>query len=153
VSPVWNWKTALASGCYRAPAFIIVSVRAGWAGAARASLAEFLLFATIAGFTGAAVQRVRNLRPEWTAWLIIFGVLPLVMHTSEYLLHTALGSAAWRRGMMVSLALTVLSESFAWHGMRQGAWLAGAGGRPLLEDLARLPFLVAGYLRWVFGRG
>lgn len=153
MSPVWNWKTALASGCYRAPAFIFVSTRAGWAGVARAGLAEFLLFATVAGFTGAVVQRVRNARPEWAAWLIIVGVLPLVMHTSEFLLHTALGSVAWRRGMMVSLALTVLSESFAWHVMRQGAWLAGDDGRPLLEDLARLPVLVVGYLRWVTGRG
>jgi len=153
VSPVWNWKTALFSGLYRAPGFAAVSWRFGVEEAARAGAAEFALFAVMAGFTGALTQRVRNLRPVWAASLIVLVVIPLCLHSVEWLAHTALGSVAKGRGVALSLAMTVVAELFNWYVMRQGAMLAGREGAPFVADVKRIPALIGGFLCWVAGAG
>lgn len=146
LGPFWNWKTALCSGLYRAPAFVGVSLRHGLPAAARAGAAEFLLFALICGLSGAAVERLRHLRPDWLARLIILGVIPASLHLCEFALHAALGTPARRSGLAVSLGLTVVSEAFSWYAMRQGALLTGGEGRRLSDDLRRMPALVRGFL-------
>jgi hypothetical protein len=152
MSPVWNWKTALFSGLYRASGFVVVSAHHGGASASRAGLAEFLLFAAVNGFAGAVVQRVRHLRPLWIARLVVLGLLPAAMHLAEFGLHTALGTPARRSGLVVSICMSLLSETFNWHAMRQGAMLAGGEGASLATDLGRVPALTVSYLRWIAGR-
>lgn len=149
VSVAWNWKTALFSGLYRAPGFVAASWRFGAGEAARAGTVEFLLFAALAGFTGALTQRVRHLRPLWVAGLIILVGIPACLHTAEWIVHTALGSAAKGRGVLISLVMTVLAELFNWYVMRQGAMLAGHEGAPFIEDVRRIPSLVGGFFLWV----
>lgn len=118
----------------------------GWLPAIQAGIAEFLLFCCLSGFTGAAVQRIRHLRPEWLARVLILGAIPALTHLSEFLLHTALATPARRSAIVVSLGLSVVSEAFTWHVMRQGAMLAGPAGASLSADLRRMPALVWGFV-------
>lgn len=138
----WNWKTALCSACYRAPAYFLVSLRLGPAQAFRASAAEFLLFGIMAGFTGALIERLRHLRPLWLAALLLLGALPLCLHTAEWLTHSALGTPARRHGLLLSIAMSILSDAFTWRLMHSGAMLTGPHSRPLLADLARIPAIL-----------
>jgi hypothetical protein len=150
--PIWNWKTALCSGLFRAPAFVAVSLRHGGLAAAQAGLAEFVLFASMVGFTGALVQRLRHLCPAWLARITILVVLPSLIHLCEFSMHSLLGSPARKHGLALSVLMTVISEAFSWHAMRNGALLAGREGDSLLRDLARMPALIGGFLLWIAGR-
>jgi hypothetical protein len=148
VSALWNWKTATFSGLYRGPGFALASLHYGLGEAARAGVTEFVLFATIAGFTGALTQRVRHMRPVWAAGLVILLGIPSCLHAMEWVVHTTAGSPARGRGVAVSVAMTAVAELFNWYSMRQGAMLAGPEGSPFLDDLKRIPSLVAGFVVW-----
>ncbi|MBI5281196.1 MAG: hypothetical protein HY858_05885 [Candidatus Solibacter usitatus] len=149
MTPIWNWKTALCSGLFRAPAFAAVSLRAGWHVAARSGLTEFVLFAAVSGSTGAAIQRFRHLRPAWLARLVILGILPAAMHLSEFAWHSLLDTPARCSGVFLSIAMSVVAEAFSWYAMRQGAMLTGGDGNSLLRDLSRMPAIAAGFLLWI----
>lgn len=149
----WNWKTALFSGMYRASGFIASSWKFGVVEAARAGAVEFALFAALAGFTGAAIQRVRDLRPAWIAAVVVLVAIPALLHVSEWLVHGRMNSAGRSRGVAVSIGMTALGELFSWHVMKEGAMLTGEEGRTLGEDLKRIPSLLGGFLLWLAGVG
>lgn len=139
---LWNWKTALCSGLYRAPPYLLVSLRAGAEAAGRAAIAEFLLFAAISGFAGAVTQRLCRLRPWWRSLLLLLGLLPLLVHTAEWAIHRALQTPGRQRGLLISIGMTLVAEAFNWFVMRGGLFHAGPGGLSLWEDLRRLPGLL-----------
>ncbi len=112
----------------------------------QAALVEFVLFASIAGVTGALTQRFRKVRPRWLSALLILGLLPAVVHSAEYLVHTAAGTPNRRTGVFISLRMTALGVTFSWYCMHNGAFLAGPEGRPFRQDLRRIPALLVGYL-------
>ena len=149
MNPGWNWKVALASGIYRSSGFIASSWRFGAEEAVRAGAVEFVVFTTLAGFTGAAIQRVRDLQPAWMAAGGVAVVIPAVLHTAEWLAHRAAHSAGRGRAVIVSIGMTVLAELFSWYAMKQGVMLTGGEGRTLGEDLMRMPGLIGGFLLWV----
>jgi hypothetical protein len=153
VTPAWNWKSALWSGLYRSPAFLIAGWRAGLPVALRGAGVEFLLFASISGFTGAATQRFRHAQPAWKARLIILVCIPACLHLAEWTTHTVAGTHGRGRGVLMSVAMSVLASAFNWYAMRRGAFLAGREGQSLLHDLKRLPAIVPGFVAWIMGRG
>lgn len=147
----WNWKTALWSGLYRAPAFFAVTLHSGGLGAAaRAGGIEFALFATVAGFTGALTQRVRHLQPAWLRVLIVAAGIPAILHSSEWLVHGLAGTAARKTGVLVSICMTVVAELFNFYAMRRGVLLAGIEGGGFWSDLRQLPAVVLGFTTWPF---
>lgn len=146
----WNWKTALWSGCYRAPAFLIASWREGLAEALSAAGAEFTLFATLAGFTGAATQAVRHLQPLWLRAFIVAGIIPTFLHASEWLVHGLLKTPGRSRGVAISIAMTVIAELFNFYAMRHGALLSGDEGGSFADDLKKMPVIVFGFLTLPF---
>jgi hypothetical protein len=153
MTPPWNWKTALWSGLYRSPAFLIAGSRSGLEAALRGAGVEFLLFAAMAGFTGAATQRFRHLQPPWKARAVILGAIPACLHLAEWTTHTLAGTRGRGRGVLISVGMTVLAVSFNWYAMRRGAFLAGREGDSLISDLQRLPAIIWGFLAWILGRG
>jgi hypothetical protein len=148
MSVLWNWKTAALSGLFRGPGSALASLNHGLDEAARAGLTEFVLFAAIAGLTGALTQRLRHMRPVWVAGSIIVLGIPCFLHGMEWVVHTAAGTAARNRGMAVSVIMTAVAELFNWYSMGQGAMLAGPEGSSFLDDVKRIPSLVAGFLIW-----
>jgi len=152
VTPAWNWKSALWSGLYRSPAFLIAGWKAGLAAALRGAGVEFLLFAAISGFTGAATQRFRHAQPPWKARLVILGIIPACLHLAEWTTHTIAGTQGRGRGVLISISMTVLAAAFNWYAMRRGAFLAGHEGESLLNDIKRLPTIAFGFVAWIAGR-
>lgn len=132
--PVWNWKSALHSGLYRAiPFFAAVRASSG-AGAAEGAALQFILFATLAGFTGAAVERLRCFRPAWAGFLILLAAIPVCVHSAEWAIHETLAPGGRRAGLFVSWGQSALSIAMQWALMREGLFLAGPGARSYLED-------------------
>ena len=152
MTPLWNWKSSLWSGSYRAGAFLIAGWKSGLAVAMRGASVEFLLFLLISGFTGAATQRFRNAQPPWRARLIILCMIPACLHLAEWTTHTLAATRNRGRGVLISISMTVLATSFNWYAMRRGALLAGHEGGSLLSDLKRMPAIVLGFVAWIVGR-
>jgi 4-amino-4-deoxy-L-arabinose transferase-like glycosyltransferase len=146
----WNWKTALWSGCYRAPAFLIGSWRFGLGEAFTAAGAEFTLFAALAGFTGAATQGIRHLRPIWVRAAIIALVIPVFLHSSEWLVHGWLRTPSRSHSVAISIAMTVIAEVFNLYAMRHGALLSGDEGGSFTQDMRRMPSIVFGFVTYPF---
>lgn len=147
---LWNWKTALCSGFYRGPAFFLASLKLGLAEALRAAGIEFLLFAAMAGFTGALIQNIRFLQPVWWRMTLLLAGVPAILHTGEWFGHTWLGTPARNRGVLFSVILSIVAALFNLYAMRKGALVAGREGDSFLLDLARFPRLIGGFLAWPF---
>lgn len=149
---IWNWKTALCSGLYRAPAFFFASLKLGLAEAIRAAGVEFLLFAAMAGFTGALIQNIRFRQPAWLRGALLLAGVPTILHAGEWLGHAWLGTPARNRGVLISVVLSIIAALFNLYAMRKGALIAGREGDSFLLDLARLPRLIGDFLAWPFSR-
>ena len=130
------------------PAFFFASLQLGLREAARAAGIEFLLFAAMAGFTGALIQNVRFLQPLWLRMTILLAGVPAILHTGEWLGHTWLGTPARNKGVLFSVILSGIAALFNLYAMRKGALVAGHEGDSFILDLARLPRLIGGFISW-----
>lgn len=139
MNPLWNWKTALNSGLYRSIPFAIATWRAGAPEAAAGAAAQFLLFASLAGLTGALAQRLRFHQPKWRAALVLMVCVPVIVHLIEWGAHEALSPGVRRAGILVSWAQSALSMGTQRWLMRRGLFLAGEGGQPYWRDFLLLP--------------
>lgn len=149
----WNWKAALLSVAYRAPIFFIASVRHGLGLAMTGTLVEAGFNAVGSGLYGSFLQRIRNAQPRWLASLLAAVAVPAVIQISLFLFHQAAGTLQLRGGIVLSLALSVISAAFNLYAMRRGTLLAGKEAQPFVTDLMRLPATIADFLlavpRWL----
>ena len=149
----WNWKTALSSGLYRSPAFLLAGFTASGSKAAiHAASIEFCVLATAAGFTGAWLESLHGRPRGFYSRAVVFCLVPASLHLSELIAHTLAGTRGAGRGILISMALSVISSSFCWHTMQRGAMLTSAGAPRFRDDLRRMPRLVLSYLALPFGR-
>lgn len=142
----WNWKAGLASGLLRAPLLFTVNAGGGLAGAAAATLTEFVFRVAVSGVYGALTQAVREVRPSWLAGLTVGVALPATAHLLQYAAHAAGRTPRPGLSVAVSVVFTILAALFNWHVMRHGAMLAGPGGAGLGQDLRRMPGLLWSFL-------
>jgi hypothetical protein len=147
----WNWKAAVWSGIYRAPAFFGASLEAGLSRALVAGAAEFGFRMLVSGVCGALTQALRHARPRGAAALILLVGIPAVTQLLEWLMHVLLQTPNVKTAVWISLAMTVLSSSFNWYSMRQGVLLSGGEGGTFLHDLRRMPGIIAGFIAAPFG--
>ncbi|MBE0658281.1 MAG: hypothetical protein IH602_11365 [Bryobacteraceae bacterium] len=149
----WNWKTALSSGIYRSPAFLLAGFsHAGTAAGVRAASIEFAVLAAAAGFTGAWLESL-NAKPRGLyTRAVVFCFVPAALHLAEFVVHSLAGTPAAGRGIMLSIGLSIVSSSFCWHTMRRGAMLTSAGAPGLLDDLRRMPQLLLSFVTSSFSR-
>jgi hypothetical protein len=126
--------------------FLVVNLPAGWTAASGAMAAEFLYRAAGAGFYGAFTQALSRARPRWQATLAAFVALPCGSHLIEYFIHEARGTPNIAASIAVSACFTAVTTLFNLYAMRRGVLLAGPDGRPLLEDLRRLPRMITGFV-------
>lgn len=149
----WNWKTALSSGIYRSPAFLLAGfTSSGPKAAVSAASIEFLVLAAAAGFTGAWLESLHSQPRSPYTRAVVFCLVPAALHLSEIIAHTLAGTPDAARGIFTSVALSVVSSSFCWHTMGRGAMLTSVGAPCLLDDLRRMPGLVISYLALPFSR-
>jgi hypothetical protein len=155
----WNGKAALLSAMFRGGVFLVASLKSHHAGRSHAVLAEAIFGAGIMGFFGTVTQALRLAEPQWVAELLLAGVFPLLFQVGDICFHSALGTQAFRAGMIASAAFTALSALFNLYIMRRGTLLVGEESSPFAEDLVALPklalmFVVSGALQaWRIAAG
>jgi len=142
----WNWKSAVTSSTVRAAIFLLANLSAGPVAALRAMGTEFALRAVTAGFYGALTESFRRVEPRRHAMLAAVILLPLVAHSLELLVHWASGTPRLARSIGLSASLTVVSTAFNLFAMQRGAFIVGDGRAGLIDDLRRVPRLVAEFL-------
>jgi hypothetical protein len=142
----WNWKAAALSMLFRAPVYVIASLRSGWRETLAALFAESAVCAGTAGFYGAFVQAIRNAQPAWATALVLTLLLPAVMQAVEYLVHRLRGTHHLHAALIGSVAVSALSSSFNWFAMQRGTLLVGGEGTSFQRDLRRLPLLALGFV-------
>ena len=152
MKPFWNWKTALNSGLYRAVPFAVAVWASSGKGMLEAAAMQFAFFAAIAGFVGAAIERLRFLRPAWLAALILLAGVPATVHLLEWHWHEAAAPAARRAGFAVSWIQSAISIATQWILMREGLFLSGEGARSYLDDWRGIPLALRRLLARAAGR-
>lgn len=149
----WNYKSAVASSICRATLFFVTNLSAGLTAAAGAFSTEFWLRFLTAGFYGALTQAFRRAEPPGRAMLAAVVVLPLTAHTIELAVHSWTGTPHLWASLAVSIAFTVGSTAFNVYAMRHGAFIVGTGARSLVDDVRRVPALLAGFAGWLWHGG
>jgi hypothetical protein len=142
----WNWKSAVLSSILRASIFFVVNLRAGLTAALGAMLAELAFRAVWSGVCGGLTQAFRRATPRWAATLTVMGLLPIVNHALEFLIHWLRGTPELKLSILISMAFTAVSSAFNLYAMRQGALIVGEGRQSLWHDLRQLPLLLARFL-------
>lgn len=137
----WNGKAALLSALFRGGVFLAASLKSHQAGRSHAVLAEALFGAGFMGFFGTVTQVLRLAEPQWLVALLLAGVFPLLFQVGDICFHSALGTQAFRSGMIASAVFTALSALFNLYIMRRGTLLVGEEGSPFAQDLITLPKL------------
>ncbi len=138
-------KTALSSGLYRTPAFLIAGIRSGPTAALRAALLEFLLLAAVAGFTGAWLERLRSRPYGLYPRTVVFFFVPATCISPNSRPHSRPDSRLRSRHLRLRGPLCHLHQ-FLWHTMRNGAMLSSLGAPNFLADLRLMPSLIVSYL-------
>jgi hypothetical protein len=150
----WNWKAAALSILFRAPVYVIASLRSGWRETLAALFAESVVCAGTAGFYGAFVQAIRNAQPAWATALVVTIFLPAVMQAVEYLVHRLRGTHHLHAVLIGTVVVSALSSLFNWFAMKRGILLVGEEGKSFQRDLKRLPLLAVSFIisgpRWLW---
>jgi hypothetical protein len=105
--------------------------------------AAFVLLTS--GFFSALQQQSLGLKPERLAWLACVVVVPLTSLGMDAGLHFWLDGRRTQQLGIPALAVTLLSATFHWHMIRNGALLVGDDAHTLATDLRRIPRLVVSY--------
>jgi hypothetical protein len=116
---------------------------AGRATACRAFLIELAVSTALAGFQGAISQAMRRIQPVWRATLLCAGAVAIINHPIEFLLHSLVHTPNAPTAIFFSLVYTLVATRCSLYLMRHGLFVAGVEGRPLVEDLKRLPVVFA----------
>ena len=141
----WNWKTASITAGIRALVFLLAIGHHRDGGAA---LVEIAYVTLTSGFFSAVQQGLLSAEPEWLANLGIVVAVPIASQTIDSLIHMAAGTHDLMAATISLMAYALISAAFHLHVMREGAMLKGAGARSFLNDLTRVPQLVASFVSW-----
>ena len=134
----WNWKAGLLGGLFRAAFFGVAAVPRD-ATALRGVAIQLAFRIAIGGLWGSLAQALRAAEPAWFAGVCIAVVVPAAVHSVEYAFLRAGHATHIRLGMIISVALSMISLLLNWGLMRRGLMLTGKGTDSLATDFRRLP--------------
>ena len=141
----WNWKVALLTAVLRG----LACVAALWHMERHArdhfGMVEAAFVLVTCGFFSALQQQSLELRTELVAWLACVVVVPLTSLSCDAALHFWLDGRQTRQLGVAGLVFTIVSATFHWHMIRNGALLVGEESHSLATDLKRIPKLVGTY--------
>lgn len=141
----WNWKVALLTAVLRGAACVAALRHMEMHARRHFGLVEATFVLLTCGFFSALQQQCLKLTPEFLAWLGCVVVVPLSSLGCDAGLHFWLDGSDTRQLGAAALIFTVLSATFHWHMIRNGALLVGEDAHSLATDLRRLPRLTALY--------
>ncbi|MGB8261992.1 MAG: hypothetical protein WCE75_16650 [Terracidiphilus sp.] len=142
----WNWKCGLLSATARSLVYLAALARAGVRGSLALVAVEVAYVTFTAGLYAGMQQKALGLRSHLLSGLIIVVGVPGLSQALDWLSHWAVGAAAPLRANAVVWAFSLISALFHLYVMRRGAFLTGTGHRTLVDDLRRMPRLVAGFV-------
>ena len=142
----WNWKSALFSSIIRGAIFFSVNLLGGVTAAVSALVTDLIFRPLVSGFDGAIVESFRSATPTWAATLVIIIALPVINHLIEIVVHWARGTERLGTSLIASVSFSVLSALFNMFAMRRGVLIVGDGRSTILEDMRRLPAVIAAFL-------
>jgi hypothetical protein len=141
----WKWKVSLLNAVLRAVA-CVWALRGLEAHARnRFGLVEAAFVLATCGFFSALQQQSLKIRREALAWLVCVVVVPLVSLGADAALHLWIDGPQTMQLGVAALIVTLVSASFHWHLIRNGALLVGEDSGTLTADLRSIPRLTVTY--------
>lgn len=141
----WNWKVALITAVLRGAACVAALRHMEVHARRHFGLVEAAFVLLTCGFFSALQQQSLKLPPEFLAWLGCVVVVPLTSLACDAGLHFWLDGRQTRQLGLPALLFTVLSATFHWHMIRNGALLVGDEAHSFATDLKRIPLLAGLY--------
>ena len=141
----WNWKVALMTAVLRGLACVAALRHMEVHARNHFGVVEAAFVLLTCGFFSALQQQALSIRSEWLAWFSCVVVVPLTSLDCDAGLHFWLDGRQTRQLGAAALVFTVLSATFHWHMIRNGALLVGDESHTLATDLKRIPRLTISY--------
>lgn len=141
----WNWKVALLTATLRGAACVAALWHMEFHARRHFGIVEACFVLLTCGFFSALQQQSLQLRPEALAWLVCVVVVPLTSLGCDAGLHFWLDGQSTRQLGWAGSIFTLVSATFHWHMIRNGALLVGGESASLAADLRRMPRLIGTY--------
>jgi hypothetical protein len=142
----WNWKCALLSATARSIVYAAAMAHCRLHDGLSVVLVEMGYVALTAGLYAGMQQKALGFRSRLLGnSTVVFGV-PLLAQALDWLTHRAAGAPTPGKATLAVCVFAVVSALFHLHVMRRGAFLTGEKGQALIEDLRRMPQLIAGFV-------
>jgi hypothetical protein len=113
---------------------------------ATAGIVESVFRIVITGINASITQAIEWAEPQWMVAILVLAVIPCITMALEAVAHSLASTPNLLAGLLVSLALSVLSSGFNWFSMRKGALLIGRDASSFGTDLSRMPMLIGRFI-------
>jgi len=141
----WNWKVSLLTAVLRGLACIWALRNVTPHARNHFGLVEAAFVLATCGFFSALQQQSLKFRRELLAWLACVVVIPLASLAGDAALHFWLDGRDTLQLGTAGIIFTLVSATFHWHLIRNGALLVGEQSGSLATDLRSLPRLTLSY--------
>ena len=141
----WNWKVSLLTALLRGLACVWALRSLEPHARNRFGIVEAAFVLATCGFFSALQQQSLKIRREALAWLSCVVVVPLVSLGLDAALHLWLDGRQTIQLGVAAVIFTLVSASFHWHLIRNGALLVGEQSGSLHADLRSIPRLTVSY--------
>lgn len=141
----WNWKVSLLTALLRGSACVWALRHLEFHARNRFGLVEAAFVLATCGFFSALQQQSLKIRREFVAWLACVVVIPLTSLGCDAALHLWLDGRDTLQLGTAGIVFTLVSATFHWHLIRNGALLVGDQSSSLATDLRSIPRLTVTY--------
>jgi hypothetical protein len=141
----WNWKVAMLTAVLRGLACVWALRHVELHARQHFGMVEAAFVLLTCGSFSALLQQSLKIAPEAMAWVACVLVVPLTSLGCDAAIHFWLDGRQTRQLGLPALVFTVVSATFHWHMIRNGALLVGEESHSLATDLKRIPRLVGTY--------
>lgn len=141
----WNWKVSLLTALLRGAACIWALRSLEPHARNHFGLVEAAFVLATCGSFSALQQQSLKIRRELFAWLACVVVIPMASLGCDAALHFWLDGRDTLQLGMAGIIFTLVSATFHWHLIRNGALLVGEQSGSLATDLKSLPRLTVSY--------
>jgi len=141
----WNWKVALMTAVLRGGACVFALRHMERHARDHFGIVEAAFVLATCGFFSALQQQSLGIRSELMAWFCCVVVVPFTSLGFDAGLHFWLDGRDTRQLGVAGMIFTLVSATFHWHMIRNGALLVGEESHTFWTDLKRIPRLTGTY--------
>ncbi|HEX4067318.1 MAG TPA: hypothetical protein VHZ09_14970 [Acidobacteriaceae bacterium] len=141
----WNWKVALMTAVLRGLVCVLALRHMELHARRHFGLVEAAFVLATCGAFSALQQQTLDLRSEVLSWFTCVVLIPLTSLGCDAGLHFWLDGQQTRQLGVAGVIFTIVSATFHWHMIRNGALLVGDKSASFGSDLRRIPILIGTY--------